>query len=157
MYARFRNKTVLVVDYRDHIGGNCFDYIDKETGILMNKWASTPLPRSRRGHPPLLRDFCSFHLHSAHGPNLVQCTTICADVPPSIVRRYGAHLFHTDKERVWRYVHRFAKWLPYQHRVIARVDDVLVPIPANINTVRSLVDPTIDSPATMARWLRDIR
>jgi UDP-galactopyranose mutase len=37
MYARFRNKRVLVIDHRDHIGGNCYDYVDKETGILMNK------------------------------------------------------------------------------------------------------------------------
>ena len=27
------NHSVLVIEKRDHIGGNCFDYIDKETGI----------------------------------------------------------------------------------------------------------------------------
>jgi UDP-galactopyranose mutase len=33
MYARFLNKTVLVIDKRNHLGGNCHDYVDKETGI----------------------------------------------------------------------------------------------------------------------------
>jgi len=31
---------ILVIDKRDHIGGNCYDYIDSETGILMNKYGA---------------------------------------------------------------------------------------------------------------------
>jgi len=33
-------KKVLVVEKRSHIGGNCYDYIDPETGILMNKYGA---------------------------------------------------------------------------------------------------------------------
>eukprot|EP00854_Cymbomonas_tetramitiformis_P033643 gene33643-43293_t len=36
--ARVLKKEVLIIDSRDHIGGNCFDYIDEKTGILMNKY-----------------------------------------------------------------------------------------------------------------------
>jgi UDP-galactopyranose mutase len=32
------NKKVLIIDKRNHIGGNCYDYIDKETNILCNKY-----------------------------------------------------------------------------------------------------------------------
>ena len=32
------NHSVLVIEKRDHIGGNCFDYIDKETGIRVGKY-----------------------------------------------------------------------------------------------------------------------
>ena len=35
--AEERNKTVLIIDKRDHIGGNCYDYVD-ENGIRMNKY-----------------------------------------------------------------------------------------------------------------------
>lgn len=34
------NKKVTIIDKRDHIGGNCYDYIDEETGILMNKYGA---------------------------------------------------------------------------------------------------------------------
>ena len=33
-----QNKSVLVIEKRDHIGGNCYDYIDKETGIRVSKY-----------------------------------------------------------------------------------------------------------------------
>jgi UDP-galactopyranose mutase len=32
--------TVTLIEKRDHIGGNCYDYIDKETGILINKYGA---------------------------------------------------------------------------------------------------------------------
>ena len=35
-----QNKKILVLDKRNHIGGNCYDYIHKETGILMNKYGA---------------------------------------------------------------------------------------------------------------------
>lgn len=34
------NKEVLVIDKRHHIGGNCYDYRDEETGILMNMYGA---------------------------------------------------------------------------------------------------------------------
>jgi UDP-galactopyranose mutase len=33
-------KKVLIIDKREHIGGNCYDYIDKETNILVNKYGA---------------------------------------------------------------------------------------------------------------------
>mgnify|MGYP001278641394 CR=1 FL=1 len=32
------NGKVLIIDKRNHIGGNCYDYIDKDTNILVNKY-----------------------------------------------------------------------------------------------------------------------
>lgn len=34
------NKTVLIIDRRDHIGGNCYDYIDSDTNIRINKYGA---------------------------------------------------------------------------------------------------------------------
>ena len=37
-HANQLSHSVLVIDKRDHIGGNCFDYVDKETGIRVSKY-----------------------------------------------------------------------------------------------------------------------
>jgi len=34
------NRKVTIIEKRNHIGGNCYDYIDNETGILMNKYGA---------------------------------------------------------------------------------------------------------------------
>jgi UDP-galactopyranose mutase len=83
-------KKVLVVERRDHIGGNAYDHYDAN-GIL--------------------------------------------------VHRYGPHLFHTNSEKVWRYLSRFTEWHPYHHKVLAQVDGKKVPIPFNLNSLHALFSP----------------
>lgn len=100
-YAQL-GKKVLVIEKRNHIAGNCYDFID-ENGILCSK--------------------------------------------------YGAHLFHTNFEDVWQYVNRFADWYSWEHKVIARVDDKLVPIPVNITTVNRLFGTSIENEEQMNTWL----
>lgn len=75
---------VLVIDRRNHIGGNAFDYFD-EHGVL--------------------------------------------------VHAYGPHIFHTRSERVVDYLSAFTDWHPYEHRVIARLGERLLPMPINRTTV----------------------
>jgi len=62
----------LVIDKRNHIGGNCYDYID-EHGIRTSL--------------------------------------------------YGVHIFHTKHDRVKDYVQQFSEWIPYEHRVVAKVTE----------------------------------
>ncbi|MFC3158391.1 NAD(P)-binding protein [Chryseobacterium arachidis] len=59
-------KKILIVDKRNHIAGNAYDYYNKE-GILIHK--------------------------------------------------YGPHIFHTNSEDVFKYLSKFTKWRPYEHRV----------------------------------------
>ncbi len=99
-------KKVLVLEKRNHIGGNCYDFYDK-AGILVSK--------------------------------------------------YGAHLFHTNFEDVWEYVNRFAKWYPYEHKVLAKVDGKLVPIPVNITTVNELFGLHIQTEEEMQHWLESVQ
>ena len=33
-------ENVLIIEKRNHIGGNCYDYKDKETDILINKYGA---------------------------------------------------------------------------------------------------------------------
>jgi UDP-galactopyranose mutase len=51
------------------------------------------------------------------------------------VHRYGAHLFHTSNERVWRYVRSFTDFTDYQHRVFTVHDGQVFPMPVNLATI----------------------
>jgi UDP-galactopyranose mutase len=55
-----------------------------------------------------------------------------------LVHRYGPHIFHTNSQQVADYLSRFTKWRPYEHRVLARVDEKLVPMPINRTTINRL-------------------
>jgi UDP-galactopyranose mutase len=78
---------VLLVDKRNHIGGNTYDYFNND-GILVHK--------------------------------------------------YGPHIFHTNAKEVYDYLGQFTTWRPYEHRVLASVDGMLLPIPINLNTINQL-------------------
>lgn len=94
---------VLVIEKRRHTAGNCFDFMAKDSGVLMN--------------------------------------------------RYGAHLFHTTKEYVWKYVNRFCEWKRWEHEVVGMVDGRLVPIPVNPTTVNVLLNMSLASEKDMMDWL----
>ncbi|HUI29498.1 MAG TPA: UDP-galactopyranose mutase [Candidatus Acidoferrales bacterium] len=83
-------KNVLVVERRDHIAGNAYDYYD-EHGILVHK--------------------------------------------------YGPHIFHTNSKKVWDYLSKFTEWRPYEHKVLAAVDGLKVPVPFNLNSLYMLFPP----------------
>ncbi|WP_426140766.1 UDP-galactopyranose mutase [Pseudomonas sp. DWP3-1-2] len=60
------------------------------------------------------------------------------DAAGVMVHRYGPHIFHTNAQRIVDYLSRFTEWRPYEHRVLARVDEHLVPIPINLTTLNTL-------------------
>jgi UDP-galactopyranose mutase len=70
-----------------------------------------------------------------------------------LVNHYGAHLFHTNSDRVWEFVQRFAEWIPYQHKVIGRIQDTYFPIPVNIDTVNCLCNEQLETEEEMKEWL----
>ena len=78
------NKKVLILEQRNHIGGNCYDVLD-EHGIMIHE--------------------------------------------------YGPHIFHTNLEHVYEYLSRFTQWIHFGHEVVAKVQDQLLPIPFNLNTL----------------------
>lgn len=67
--------------------------------------------------------------------------------------RYGAHLFHTDDEPVWAYLQAFATWRRWDHKVLARVGERLVPVPANITTVNALFGANLRDEGEMRGWM----
>lgn len=79
-------KRCLVIDRRDHIGGNI--YTKKEDDI---------------------------HVHE-----------------------YGAHIFHTSDERVWRYVNKITKFNSFVNSPVASYKDEMYNLPFNMNTFNKL-------------------
>ena len=96
-------RKVLVIDERDHIGGNCYDEVDAATNIRVSK--------------------------------------------------YGAHLFHTNSERVWSFVNRFSQWKRWEHTVLSKVGEDIVPFPVNGTTVNVLCGESLRSEEEMQGWL----
>jgi UDP-galactopyranose mutase len=60
------------------------------------------------------------------------------DAAGIVVHEYGPHIFHTNSETVFRYLSRFTRWRPYEHRVRASVNGRLVPMPVNLTTVNTI-------------------
>jgi UDP-galactopyranose mutase len=92
--ASKEGKKVLIVDKRNHIGGNTFDYFNSD-GVL--------------------------------------------------IHNYGPHIFHTNSLEVFNYLGKFTDWRPYEHRVLASVDGMMVPIPINMNTINALYGLNLSS------------
>jgi UDP-galactopyranose mutase len=55
-----------------------------------------------------------------------------------LIHEYGPHIFHTNSKEIYDYLGQFTSWRPYEHRVLASVDGMLVPIPINLNTINEL-------------------
>jgi UDP-galactopyranose mutase len=55
-----------------------------------------------------------------------------------LVHRYGPHIFHTNSKDVFEYLSQFTEWIPYEHKVLAKIGDELYPIPINRLTINKL-------------------
>ena len=55
-----------------------------------------------------------------------------------LIHQYGPHIFHTNSHDIVDYLSRFTEWRGYEHRVLASVDGMLVPIPINRTTLNML-------------------
>lgn len=59
-----------------------------------------------------------------------------------MVHVYGPHIFHTDDERVWEFVNRFAEFMPYVNRVKAIAKDRVYTLPVNLLTINQFFNKT---------------
>lgn len=76
------------------------------------------------------------------------------DAAGILVHRYGPHIFHTNSDEVFAYLSQFTKWRAYEHRVLASVDGLLVPIPINLDTINRLYGLDLN-PAELERFFSE--
>ena len=72
-----------------------------------------------------------------------------------LVHKYGPHIFHTKSQKVVHYLSGFTQWRPYEHRVLARVDGKLVPMPINRTTINDLYDLGLATDEEVERFLEE--
>ncbi|RJP62306.1 MAG: UDP-galactopyranose mutase [Ignavibacteriales bacterium] len=99
-------KKVLIVEKRNHIGGNAYDEMD-ENGIL--------------------------------------------------VHRYGPHIFHTNSKEVFEYLSQFTEWRFYEHKVQAKLNGELYPIPINRLTLNKLYGLNLTSEQEVKVYYEKVR
>ncbi|WP_373787202.1 UDP-galactopyranose mutase [Bacteroides heparinolyticus] len=58
----------------------------------------------------------------------------CDDIDGIHVHTYGAHIFHTDRAEVWKYVNRLVEFNRYTNSPLALFDGKLYNLPFNMNT-----------------------
>lgn len=71
-----------------------------------------------------------------------------------LVHRYGPHIFHTNAERIFKYLSRFTEWRPYEHRVRGVVHGTLYPFPINRDTLNRLYGLDLDEAGAAAFFER---
>src|SRR4051794_5026632 len=54
------------------------------------------------------------------------------------IHKNGPHISHPNSSEVFEYLSRFTEWRDYQHRVLANVEGMQVPIPINLDTINKL-------------------
>ena len=69
-----------------------------------------------------------------------------------LIHQYGPHIFHTNSRAIFDYLSQFTEWRPYEHRVLAEVDGMQVPIPINLTTVNRLYGLSLTS-QELEGWL----
>lgn len=79
-------KKCLVLEKRNHIGGNCY----------------------------------TENVHGIH------------------VHKYGPHIFHTNNEKIWNFVNRFATFNDYKHRPVAKSNGQFYSLPFSMHTFKEL-------------------
>jgi len=70
-----------------------------------------------------------------------------------LIHKYGPHIFHTNSQEIVDYLSRFTKWRPYEHRVLADVDGLQVPMPINRTTLNLLYELDLKTDAEAERYL----
>lgn len=76
-----------------------------------------------------------------------------ADAAGILIHQYGPHIFHTNSQDIVDYLSRFTEWRPYEHRVLADVNGLRVPIPINRTTLNALYGLELGSDEEAAAFL----
>lgn len=79
-----------------------------------------------------------------------------SDANGVLIHPYGPHIFHTNSDQVVNWLSRFTEWRPYEHRVLAKVGDALVPLPINRTTINTIYGLDLDE-AGVADFLERVR
>jgi UDP-galactopyranose mutase len=74
-----------------------------------------------------------------------------------LVHRYGPHIFHTNSKEVFEYLSHFTDWIPYEHKVLAKIGNELYPIPINRLTINKLYGLTLSTDEEVSEYFEKVK
>ena len=98
---------------------------------------------------------CTIEIWDERGHIGGNCHTKRDEKTNIMVHEYGPHIFNTDKREIWDYVNRFAEFMPYVHRVKAKVGNTVYSLPVNLDTLNKFFDTTF-TPAEARVFLNSL-
>lgn len=128
LYQRFLDKKITLGEAKDawnNLNQRCYDYLIVGAGLYGATFAREALDRGKS---------CLVIDQRPH----IGGNAYCEKKAGVTVHRYGAHIFHTQRQDVWDYVNRYATFLPYTHKVTAKNGDREYSMPFNLRTFRQL-------------------
>ena len=66
---------------------------------------------------------------------------------------YGAHIFHTNSDRIWKYINQFAEFNDYCHRIKANHNNTLYSFPINLFTINQVFG--VNTPEQARKKIQD--
>lgn len=68
------------------------------------------------------------------------------------VHDYGSHIFHTDNEKVWKYVNQFTAFNSYRHHVLINTNGHVCFMPINLKTIQEVAGKAF-TPREAEEWI----
>ncbi|QWE18967.1 UDP-galactopyranose mutase [Polynucleobacter corsicus] len=60
------------------------------------------------------------------------------------IHKYGPHIFHTDNEKVWKYINSLCEMLPYTNRVKINRKNKIYSLPINLHTINQYFEQSLN-------------
>lgn len=54
------------------------------------------------------------------------------------IHKFGPHIFHTNNRKVFDFLKQYGEWYFYEHKVLGKINNCLVPIPFNFKSLEIL-------------------
>lgn len=74
-----------------------------------------------------------------------------------LVHKYGPHIFHTNSKEVFDYLSNFTEWIPYEHKVLAKIGNDLYPIPINRLTINKLYNLDLKTDEEVSQFFEKVK
>ncbi|HEX7356563.1 MAG TPA: UDP-galactopyranose mutase, partial [Ignavibacteriaceae bacterium] len=74
-----------------------------------------------------------------------------------LVHKYGPHIFHTNSKEVFDYLSQYTEWIPYEHKVLAKIGNDLYPIPINRLTINKLYNLDLKTDEEVSQFFEKVK
>tara|TARA_X000000950_G_scaffold108141_1_gene136225 strand:+ start:287 stop:1432 length:1146 start_codon:yes stop_codon:yes gene_type:complete len=72
-----------------------------------------------------------------------------------LIHKYGPHIFHTDSEKVWKFVNNFSEFMPFTNRVKTTSQGKVFSLPVNLHTINQFFNKTL-SPIEAEDYIKSL-